>query len=144
VHAVGALPDRLAQAGQKVQGVTVAELGAGNRPLDMILYKKDGTDFLLMSNNSRGVMKIRAGDVAGASPITAPVTTPTWWRRLRDDRRHAGHRAAGSARRAELDRHRARQWRSESPGRSAAVIRRGLLAAAMAGLVPAPRVQPMP
>ena len=65
------------KAGQKVQGVTVAELGAGNRPLDMILYKKDGTDFLLMSNNSRGVMKIRAGDVASASPITEPVTTPT-------------------------------------------------------------------
>jgi len=63
--------------GQKVQGATVAELGAGNRPLDMILYQKNGTDFLLMSNNSRGVMKIRAGDVAGASPITGPVTTPT-------------------------------------------------------------------
>ena len=24
----------------------------------MILYKKDGQDFLLMSNNARGVMKI--------------------------------------------------------------------------------------
>jgi hypothetical protein len=63
--------------GQKVQGVTVAELGAGNRPLDMILYKKDGTDFLLMSNNSHGVMKIRVADVATAAPITEPVTTPT-------------------------------------------------------------------
>jgi hypothetical protein len=53
------------------------ELGAGNRPLDMILYKKDGKDFLLMSNSSRGVMKIPAADIATASPITTPVGTPT-------------------------------------------------------------------
>jgi hypothetical protein len=63
--------------GEKVRGTTVAELGAGNRPLDMILYKKDGKDFLLMSNSSRGVMKIPAGDIAAAAPITTPVTTPT-------------------------------------------------------------------
>ena len=63
--------------GEKVRGTTVAELGAGNRPLDMILYKKDGKDFLLMSNSSRGVMKIPAVDIAAATPITAPVTTPT-------------------------------------------------------------------
>jgi hypothetical protein len=63
--------------GEKVRGTTVAELGAGNRPLDMILYRKDGADFLLMSNNSRGVMKIRASDVAAAPAINAPVTTPT-------------------------------------------------------------------
>ena len=45
--------------GAKVQGTTIAELGAGNRPIDMILYKKDGKDFLLMSNTARGVMKMR-------------------------------------------------------------------------------------
>jgi len=44
--------------GAKVRGTTIAELGAGNRPIDMILYKKDGKEFLLMSNTSRGVMKI--------------------------------------------------------------------------------------
>jgi hypothetical protein len=63
--------------GEKVRGTTVAELGAGNRPLDMVLYKKDGKDFLLMSNNSRGVMKIAAGQIATAAPITTPVETPT-------------------------------------------------------------------
>jgi hypothetical protein len=63
--------------GEKVRGTTVAELGAGNRPLDMILYKKDGRDFLLMSNSSRGVMKIPAADIATATPITTPVETPT-------------------------------------------------------------------
>jgi len=63
--------------GDKVRGTTVAELGNMNRPLDMILYKKDGKDFLLMSNNSRGVMKISAAEIATAAPITTPVETPT-------------------------------------------------------------------
>jgi hypothetical protein len=65
------------KAGEKVRGVTVAEFGAGNRPLDMILYQKDGQDFLLMSNSSRGVMKIAAAQIATATPITTPVETPT-------------------------------------------------------------------
>src|SRR5688572_22143895 len=40
--------------GAKIMGTTIAELGNRNRPLDMIVYKKDGKEFLLMSNNSRG------------------------------------------------------------------------------------------
>jgi len=63
--------------GSKVLGTTIAELGAGNRPLDMILYKKDGREFLLMSNNSRGVMKIPTANFASATPITAKVTSET-------------------------------------------------------------------
>jgi hypothetical protein len=63
--------------GSKVVGTTIAELGAGNRPLDMVLYKKDGKEYLLMSNNSRGVMKIPTADFATAPAITAKVTTPT-------------------------------------------------------------------
>jgi hypothetical protein len=63
--------------GDKVRGTTIAELGAGNRPIDMLLYKKNGTDFLLMSNTSRGVMKISTAGFATAAPITAAVTTPT-------------------------------------------------------------------
>jgi hypothetical protein len=63
--------------GDKVRGTTIAELGAGNRPLDMILYKKNGRDFLLMSNNSRGVMKIATDGFASASPITSPVSAET-------------------------------------------------------------------
>ena len=30
------------KSGDKVRGTTIAELGAGNRPIDMVLYKKDG------------------------------------------------------------------------------------------------------
>ena len=63
--------------GSKVVGTTIAELGAGNRPLDMILYKKDGKEFLLMSNNSRGVMKIPTADFGSAPGITAKVTSET-------------------------------------------------------------------
>jgi hypothetical protein len=63
--------------GEKVRGTTVAEFGAGNRPIDMVLYKKDGQDFLLMTNTSHGVMKIPAGRIADAAPITTPVETPT-------------------------------------------------------------------
>ena len=59
--------------GAKIKGKTVAELGNRNRPLDMIVYQKDGKDYLLMANSSRGVMKIDAGQIAGAEKIEAPV-----------------------------------------------------------------------
>jgi hypothetical protein len=50
-----------------------------NRPIDMVmvLYKKDGREFLLMSNTSRGVMKIPTDGFANAAPITQPVKTET-------------------------------------------------------------------
>jgi hypothetical protein len=63
--------------GDKVRGVTIGEMGAGNRPLDMILYRRDGKEFLLMSNSSRGVMKIPTERFATAAPITTPVATET-------------------------------------------------------------------
>jgi hypothetical protein len=44
--------------GEKLQGTTVAELGNRNSPLDMVVYQKNGEDFILMANNNRGVMKI--------------------------------------------------------------------------------------
>ena len=59
--------------GAKVLGTTIAELGNRNRPLDMIVYRKDGKEFLLMSNNSRGVMKISTEGFATAESITKPV-----------------------------------------------------------------------
>lgn len=65
------------QAGTKVVGTTIAELGNRNRPIDMVLYKKDGREFLLMSNTARGVMKIPTDGFATATPITAPVKTET-------------------------------------------------------------------
>ena len=61
------------KTGDKVRGTTIAELGAGNQPLDMVVYRKDGREFLLMTNSSRGVMKIATDTFANAAPITAAV-----------------------------------------------------------------------
>jgi len=63
--------------GSKVVGTTIAELGNRNRPLDMFVYRKDGREFVLMSNNSRGVMKIPTDSFGTAAPITEPVKTET-------------------------------------------------------------------
>jgi hypothetical protein len=63
--------------GAKVTGTTIAELGAGNRPLDMIVYSQGGKDFVLMSNTVRGVMKISTEKFATEAPITARVPTGT-------------------------------------------------------------------
>jgi len=60
--------------GAKVRGTTVAELGNRNRPLDIIIYQKDGKDFALMTNNSRGVMKIPLEHVEHAPGITEHVS----------------------------------------------------------------------
>jgi len=38
------------KSGQKIRGKTVAELGNRNTPLDMIVYEKDGKQYLLLSN----------------------------------------------------------------------------------------------
>lgn len=61
------------QPGAKVLGRTIAELGNRNRPIDMILYKKDGREYLLMSNTSRGVMKMATDDFNGAAHLSERV-----------------------------------------------------------------------
>jgi hypothetical protein len=63
--------------GAKILGTTVAELGNRNRPLDMVLYRKGGREFLLMSNNSRGVMKIPTDRLGTEPGITARVDAET-------------------------------------------------------------------
>ena len=59
--------------GNKIKGTTIAELGAGNRPIDMVTYRKDGHDFLLMANSSRGVMKLSTENLETYPAITSPV-----------------------------------------------------------------------
>ena len=61
------------KAGEKLVGTTIAELGNRNRPLDMIVYSKDGKDYILMSNTSRGVMKIPTEGFAKQEGITTEV-----------------------------------------------------------------------
>lgn len=74
---VSALLEKTPNSGGKYRGTTIGEFGAGSRPIDMILYKKNGKDFLLMSNTNRGVMKIPTEGFATAAPITTPVTSET-------------------------------------------------------------------
>jgi hypothetical protein len=64
-------------SGSKFRGTTIGEFGAGNRPIDMILYKKGGKDFILMANTSRGVMKIPTDTFASATPLTMPSNQET-------------------------------------------------------------------
>jgi hypothetical protein len=61
------------KAGEKVKGVTVAELGNRNTPLDMVVYKKDGKTFILIANTSRGVMKLNPEGIESTEAITAHV-----------------------------------------------------------------------
>ncbi len=57
--------------GTKVVGTTIAELGNRNRPLDMVVYSKAGKDYVLMSNSSRGVMKLSTEHLDSFKGITA-------------------------------------------------------------------------
>jgi hypothetical protein len=67
------LPLKELAAGSKVKGKTVAELGNMNRPLDMIVYQKDGKDYLLLANSARGVMKVSTDKIEEIESITEPV-----------------------------------------------------------------------
>ncbi len=56
-----------------VKGATLAELGGGSRPLDMITYKKNGENFVLIANSNRTVFKMKVSDIEKSQPLTTPV-----------------------------------------------------------------------
>jgi hypothetical protein len=60
--------------GAKIKGKTVAELGNRNRPIDMIVYQKEGKDYLLLANSDRGVMKISTDQIEKQESITTPIS----------------------------------------------------------------------
>jgi hypothetical protein len=55
----------------QVKGRTVAELGAMNQPLDMIAYRHDDAEYLLVSNTRHPLLKIPAATIAGQEPLTS-------------------------------------------------------------------------
>jgi len=67
------IPVSQLKAGEKITGATIAELGNRNSPLSMIVYKKDGKDYVLMANSSRGLMKIKLEGVDKIEGISEPV-----------------------------------------------------------------------
>ncbi len=65
------------QPGKHVKGRTVAELGGGNTPLDMVVVDSENGSYLMMANSNRPVMKINMADVKDFSgSLTEPVDVP--------------------------------------------------------------------
>lgn len=71
------LPVSSLKSGAHVRGKTIAEFGSRNRPLDMVVYRKGGQDFILIANNARGVMKVPTAPFASAKAINEPVLSET-------------------------------------------------------------------
>ena len=68
------IPVAVLKPGVKVKGTTVAELGNHNNPLDMVVYEKGGQEYVLMSNDVRGLMKVSLAKVGTIEPITKHVS----------------------------------------------------------------------
>ncbi len=49
--------------GTKLRGKTIAELGFGNVPFDMIGYEYEGERYVLLSNTNRGTMRFKTSDI---------------------------------------------------------------------------------
>lgn len=47
-----------------VKGRTIAELGGGNMPLDMIAYQKDGKNYILIANLTRNLMRLEVDKIS--------------------------------------------------------------------------------
>lgn len=60
------------EPGTHVMGRTVADLGAGNTPLDIVAYKRGGQDYLLVSNTRHPLIRIACKDIDGQEPLTEP------------------------------------------------------------------------
>jgi hypothetical protein len=57
-----------------LRGRTVAELGGGNRPIDMIRYLRDGKEWILVANSHRTLMRIDPAQIGSAPEMTKPVS----------------------------------------------------------------------
>lgn len=61
--------------GKHVKGRTVAEMGAGNQPLDMITMNTNGKSFLVMANSNRPVFRVNFKNIESfQGNLTTPVT----------------------------------------------------------------------
>jgi hypothetical protein len=59
--------------GQHVFGRTVAELGSGNQPLDMVSFERDGKTVILIGNNRHPLMRVDAATIAAAPALQNPT-----------------------------------------------------------------------
>jgi hypothetical protein len=77
-------PIRDLQPGAHVMGKTVAELGAGNTPLDIVAFTQGGQEHLLISHSRHPVMKVACRDIDAQGPLTQPREPVGVPRRLPD------------------------------------------------------------
>jgi hypothetical protein len=56
-----------------VRGQTLAELGGGSRPLDMISFMRQGKRVIVIANSSRTLIRMNAEDLERAQPLTTGV-----------------------------------------------------------------------
>jgi hypothetical protein len=61
--------------GAKIKGATIADLGSGNNPLDMVPYSKDGHNYILVANTSLGIVKLKADSLETYPAIDSPTKT---------------------------------------------------------------------
>jgi hypothetical protein len=60
--------------GMHVKGRTVAEMGSGNTPIDMLSLNKGSQSFLVMANTAREVSKVDYKNIAAfEGTLTEPV-----------------------------------------------------------------------
>src|SRR5215472_4223915 len=59
-----------AEPGGHVKGRTVAELGAMNTPQDMVSYRRDGQEYLLVANNRHPLFRLACADIDGQAGLT--------------------------------------------------------------------------
>jgi hypothetical protein len=60
------------QPGTQIKGKTVADLGAGNTPIDIVSYERDGREYLLVSNTRHPLIKIACSDIDHQEGLTQP------------------------------------------------------------------------
>lgn len=61
--------------GAKIKGEEIADLGAGNQPIDMVPYTKDGHNYILIANSAFGVLKLKADNLETYPAIVEPTRT---------------------------------------------------------------------
>ncbi|EAZ82956.2 hypothetical protein [Algoriphagus machipongonensis] len=61
-------------AGKHIKGRTIAEMGSGNQPLDILNVEKDGKSYLVMANSNRPVFRVNFEDIESfEGSLTEPV-----------------------------------------------------------------------
>ena len=61
-------------SGKHVRGRTLAELGGGNRPSDMVAIEYKGRRSIIIANSNRSLMRMGADDIDRSEPVTTEAS----------------------------------------------------------------------